>query len=59
MSRICSALYTVKCTVGGDIWRGYVPRYIPERGYVIHYIRYINLKGDFLGQSIFRLIGQK
>ena len=37
---MCSALYTVKFTVGGDIWRGYVPHYIPEGGYVLHYIRY-------------------
>ena len=37
---MCSALYTVKCTVGGDIWRGYVPHYILEGGYVLHYIRY-------------------
>ena len=58
---MCSALYTVKCTVGGDIWRGYVPHYIP----VLHYIRYISLKRDFSGQPIFyfiyliNLIGQK
>ena len=25
--------------VGGDIWRGYVPHYIPEGGYVLHCIR--------------------
>ena len=62
---MCSALYTVKYTVDRDIWRGYVPHYIPEGGYVLHYIRYIYLKGDFSGQSIFyfiyliNLIGQK
>ena len=27
---ICSGLYIVNCTVGGDIWRGYVPHYIYE-----------------------------
>ena len=27
-----------KRTVGVDIWRGYVPHYIPEGGYVLHYI---------------------
>ena len=56
---MCSALYIVKCTVGGDIWRGYVPHYIPEGGYVPHYIpeggyvphyiRYLHLKRDFSG----------
>ena len=62
---MCSALYTVKCTVGGDVWRRYVPHYIPEEGYVPHYIRYIYLKGDFSDQPIFHfiylinLIGQK
>ena len=63
----CSALYTVKCTVGGDIWRGYVPHYIPEGGdmFCIIFDIYIYLKGDFSGQPIFHviylinLIGQK
>ena len=46
-------------------WWGYVPHYIPEGGYVLHYIRYIYPKGDFSGQPIFHfiylinLIGQK
>ena len=33
---MCFVLYTVKCTVGGDIWRGYVLHYIrykPEGGF--------------------------
>ena len=38
MKGVCSALYTVKFPVGGDIWRGYVSHYIPEGGYVPHYI---------------------
>ena len=37
---MCSALYTVKCTVGGDIWRGYVPHYIPEGGRKIQMSEY-------------------
>ena len=59
---VCSALYTVKCTVGGDIWRGYVPHYIPEREYCI--ILYIYIPENS-GQPIFHyiylidLIGQK
>ena len=35
-----SALYTEKGKVVGEIWRGYVPHYIFEGGYVLHYIRY-------------------
>ena len=54
-----------KIYVWGDIWGEYVPDYISEGGYVLHYIRYIHVKGGFSGQPIFHfiylinLIGQK
>ena len=51
---MCSALYTVKCAVGEDIWRGYVPHYILEGVYVLHYIRYIYIpEGGFFRSTDF------
>ena len=50
---ICSALYILRGGGGGG------------GGYILHYTRYIYLKGDFSGQPIFHfiylinLIGQK